>query len=134
MNHYGVQAQTHWRTHLPRSYSEIPDPETFFTEMGQRTETRIADLQWQLAGSDQPGEGYLNKVGRLNNAKTRAEEIVLREEVLATPEKTTYYDLDRDLDLTETDPTQPDPNDGWVVVDPNTVIDEVDELSRRFVP
>src|SRR5437879_3349161 len=103
MNHYGAQAQTHWRTYLPQSYAQIPDPETFFSEMGERVATQIADLQFQLAGDDLPGEGYLGKVGRLNNAKMRAEEIVLREQVLATPENTMRYDPDSDLDIEETD-------------------------------
>jgi hypothetical protein len=37
---------------------------------------QIADLTAQLAGPDTPGESYLEKVGRLSNARSRATEIV----------------------------------------------------------
>jgi hypothetical protein len=134
MNHYGTQAQNHWRNYLPESYAQISDPATFFTELGERAETQIVDLQVQLAGEDIPGEGYLGKVGRLNNAKMRAEEIVLREEVLIAPEKTTYYDPELDLDVEEPEESEATRGDGWIVIDPNKVIDEVEEESRRFVP
>lgn len=38
---------------------------------------QIADLTAQLAGPDVPGESYLEKVGRINNARSRATEIVM---------------------------------------------------------
>lgn len=149
MNHYGTQAQNHWRTHLPQSYSQITDPTTFFTELGERVETQIVDLQIQLAGEDVRGEDFLAKVGRLNNAKMRAEEIVLREQVLITPEKTTYYDseLDRDVEETEQERAEAEREKGWIPLteDPthpywrrkramelNPDYDE--EEIRRFVP
>ena len=39
----------------------------------------------QLAGPDPVGEGYLEKVGRLNAARMQAEEVVLRELILPAP-------------------------------------------------
>lgn len=86
MNSYGTQAKAHWQRWLPTRYASLPDPESFFTELGQRVETRIGDLMMELTGPDQPEEGYLEKVGRLNNARARATEIVLRESVLLDPE------------------------------------------------
>jgi hypothetical protein len=43
----------------------------------------IADLTDRILeaeGGDPPGEGYLEKVGRLNNARSRAAEIVAAQE------------------------------------------------------
>jgi hypothetical protein len=96
MNHYGAQAQQHWREWLPTRYSQIPDPTTFFTQLGLRVAEEVSELSQQLAGPDTPGEDYLQKVGRLNSARMRAEEIVLREEVLLEPEPELTPQLEQD--------------------------------------
>ena len=86
MNHYGVTAQRHWERWLPARYAAIQDPDSFFSTLGEEVAERIADLTLDLAGDDPPGEDYLVKVGRLNMARLQAEEIVLREQVLLSPE------------------------------------------------
>ena len=43
-------------------------------------------LAWDLAGDDPPGEEYLDKAGRLGEARHRAEQIVLDEMILLPPE------------------------------------------------
>lgn len=108
MNSYGMQAKAHWQRWLPTRYAGLTDPESFFTELGQRVETRIGDLMMELAGPDQPEAGYLETVGRLNNARARATEIVLRESVLLDPEPGTE-------EMGE-DPTS-DPVDGPMLTD-----------------
>ena len=65
MNYYGEIAMRHWARWLPSQYAAIEDPDSFFSDLGSRAEHRIADLAYQFAGDDQPGEGYLGKVGRL---------------------------------------------------------------------
>ncbi|HZX03629.1 hypothetical protein [Kribbella sp.] len=40
---------------------------------------QVINLTTELAGSDEPGEGFLAKTGRLNAAGSRAEELVLHE-------------------------------------------------------
>lgn len=94
MNSYATRADRHWSQYRPQAYGQIPETDrtTFFTEMGERAASRIGDLTLELAGEDPPGETYLDKVGRLNMAKLRAEEIVLPEEVLAEPEPGTEED------------------------------------------
>jgi hypothetical protein len=82
MNRYGAQAMSHWRTYDPAKYAAIEDPETFFTELGELAETQIQDLEHDLAGTDPPGETYLQKVGRLRMARLQAEEQVLAELIL----------------------------------------------------
>ena len=63
-------------------YATIADPQTFFQELGEQAETQIQELAARLAGPDQPGEEYLQKVGRLNMARLQAEEAILTELVL----------------------------------------------------
>jgi hypothetical protein len=101
-------AMRHWRTHLPERFAQLNEPETFFAEMGERAAAQVEELQVSLAGKDTPGEEYLAKVGRLTNARMRAEEIVLREEVLLAPPETAEEDYtDEDWDVwTEEDREQ----------------------------
>jgi hypothetical protein len=86
MNYYGEIAQRHWARWLPLQYAAIPNPDSFFSDLGIRVEARIDELADQLAGDDQPGEGYLTKAGRIGQARRQAEEIVLSEMVLLEPE------------------------------------------------
>ena len=53
---------------------------------GVEVEAEIAEVAAALAGNDLPGEGFLAKLGRLNMARLQAEERVLSERVLVTPE------------------------------------------------
>src|ERR1022692_5348285 len=86
MNQYGAMAERHWRRWLPERYQAIQDPDSFFSILGEETAIQIADLAVVLAGDDPPGEGYLEKVGRLNMARLQAEERVLAERGLLEPE------------------------------------------------
>lgn len=79
MNKYGKLAMNHWAKTDPGRFAAIEDPQTFFRDLGEQAETQIQDLAQQLAGPDQPGEEYLQKVGRLNMARLQAEEKVLSE-------------------------------------------------------
>ena len=86
MNKYGWIAKKHWTEFRPIALAELPDSGEFFSTLGEQMEARIIDLTIQMEGSDSPGEGYLEKVGRLNAAKMQAEEIVLAETVYSTVE------------------------------------------------
>ena len=86
VNHYGEMAQQHWARWLPGRYAAIEDPDSFFSDLGNRAEERIDGLAQDLAGDDPPGEGYLAKAGRLGEARHRAEQIVLTEMILLEPE------------------------------------------------
>ena len=97
MNVYGERAMEHWRRWLPARYATIQDPEAFFSTLGSQAESQVLDLAEQLEGPDLPGEGYLEKVGRLNMARMQAEELVLREVILLEPEpETAETDEDHD--------------------------------------
>lgn len=86
MNYYGEMARDHWAQWLPGRYAAIEDPDSFFSDLGSQAEARIDTLADELAGADQPGEGYLNKAGRLGQARRQAEEIVLADMILLEPE------------------------------------------------
>jgi hypothetical protein len=86
MNYYGEMAREHWARWLPSRLAEIRDRDSFFSDLGSQAEARIDALADQLAGDDQPGEGYLAKAGRLGQARRQAEEIVLPEIILLDPE------------------------------------------------
>ena len=92
MNRYGVMARSHWARWLPRRYATISDPDSFFSTLGQETARQIDELAAELAGDDQPGEGYLEKAGRLAAARSQAEEIILPQQVLLPPESETSED------------------------------------------
>ena len=76
---YSQIAQDHWRTTQPDRYRALEDPETFFRQLGEQIETQVQELAQRLAGPDEPGEEYLQKVGRLNMARLQAEEAILAE-------------------------------------------------------
>jgi hypothetical protein len=87
MNQYGRRTQRYWQQNLPTQYAQIPNPETFFAQLGETMAEQIADLAEQIAGPDPAGEDYLSKLGRLNMARTTAETEVFRE-TLPQPEST----------------------------------------------
>jgi len=89
VNRYGLMAQRHWAQWLPQRYATISEPDSYFSTLGQEVTQQIEELTLELAGDDQPGEEYLAKAGRLTAARSRAEEIVLPQQVLLTPEPET---------------------------------------------
>lgn len=97
MNRYGRQAETMWKQACPGRYAELEDPEAFFTGLGEQAMEMVLELEVRIAGPDVPGEGYLEKVGRLNAARNQAEEIA-RAEILAPPETEEPETEDEDPD------------------------------------
>jgi hypothetical protein len=79
MNSFATRMMSRWRTIDPEGFAAIEDPETFFSSLAAEAEIQIQDTQTELAGPDLPDEQTLGKVGRLNAARSQAEEIVLAE-------------------------------------------------------
>lgn len=79
MNRYGTQLMEQWKAADPQFVSSLSDPKAHFEQMGRQVEEEISELLPTLEGSDQPGETYLQKVGRLQAARTQAEEMILSE-------------------------------------------------------
>jgi hypothetical protein len=86
VNSYGSKALGHWRRYLPGQLAQIPDPEAFFTHLGETAATQIDQIADALAQTQPPGEGYLDEVARLQTARTTAEMQVTREMILVDPQ------------------------------------------------
>ncbi|MFK4184346.1 hypothetical protein ACI2L4_10055 [Streptomyces sparsogenes] len=82
MNRYGEQAMTHWKENKPLAFRELEDPEMFFTALGEEIATEIETRARELSGKEPDGEGYLQRLQRLNTSRLEAEGEVLRERVL----------------------------------------------------
>jgi len=85
MNRYAQIAQQHWTRWLPERVAAMTDQQTFFETLGEDVERQIDEMATALAGEDRPGETYLEKLGRLREARMTAESDVLRETVLLPP-------------------------------------------------
>ena len=86
MNEYALMAHEHWKRFRPTHYASLPDRETFFATLGQQAQTEIETRAQRLAGADPAGEGYMQKLRRLETAKRTARDEVIREMILVTPE------------------------------------------------
>jgi hypothetical protein len=96
MNRYGRIAQEHWERWAPTRYAALEDPTAFFTDLGEQIEREVLELATHLAGPDPAGEEYLAKVGRLQAARSQAEEQVLHELAYVSDDPT--QDLSEDLE------------------------------------
>jgi hypothetical protein len=76
---YASLLEDDWRERIPDQYAAIPDRRRFFTELARRMEAEIDTISAELAGSPPPGETYWQRVGRLNEATSRAREIVMND-------------------------------------------------------
>jgi hypothetical protein len=85
VNQYGTKALNHWRKNLPGHLAQIPDQEAFFTQLGETAAEQIEQIADSLTQA-QPGEGYLEELGRLETARRMAEMQVSREILLVDPE------------------------------------------------
>lgn len=86
MNRYGVQARKFWEQLAPTALSEMEDPNQHFSMLGEEALEQVTTLAMALAGPDLPEETYFQKVGRLENAKLRAEEIVRADLLMPSPD------------------------------------------------
>lgn len=77
MNRYGKRLREHYASHRATELAALEDPEAFFEALGTRIETEIDALADQIAGPSSPSEGYLERMGRLTEARSTAESEVL---------------------------------------------------------
>lgn len=93
MNRYGRLLMSQWQQADPQRFSQIPDPEAFFTRKGRELATEIQTLAATLAGTDRPSESYLEKTARLSTARFNAESDLIREALLPSPGEETEEPL-----------------------------------------
>lgn len=82
---YTAVVRQYWTRYRPAATSQLPNPEAFFERLGTQIEAEVSDLTARMQGPDWPGETYLDKVGRLNSARSRAEEQVLADLLYSQP-------------------------------------------------
>lgn len=99
MNHYGQLALDNSRNHRPVAYSQIPNPDEFFTRAGEEIAAAISDTRDQILGPPRPDEDLESYRLRSYQALATAKELVLAEHHLFQPETTEMEDLDEDPDL-----------------------------------
>jgi hypothetical protein len=96
---YARMAEQHWRQFLPSQVAQMTDPDSFFLELGAEAADQIDNLTFDLAGDSPPGETYMQRLGRLNMARVRAEEAVLPELILLPAEPGTEEEEDSTAEL-----------------------------------
>lgn len=100
MNQHGHRIKAHWTAFRPEAYAQMENPDEFFAQAGEEAATTIAELSRQLEGQDLPGEDYLEKVARLNNARAAATAIAYDQSGLMSTETSRE---EWEGDTTETD-------------------------------
>ncbi|MHB8463758.1 MAG: hypothetical protein ACYDH6_22560 [Acidimicrobiales bacterium] len=105
MNTYGRQAQEHMRRYLPERFATIPDPSSYFRELGEQVAEQILAVERGLIPPAAPGEPWIDTVGKAKMARMMAAEQVMAEMVWLTPENQ------------PDEPTIGD-NGGWIGSDP----------------
>lgn len=74
-----------WPWFGPPWYEQVEDLDTYLAAFRRALTLRAGELAEDLAGDDQPAEGYLAKAGRLTAARLQAEEIINHEYGSLTP-------------------------------------------------
>lgn len=69
----------HYARHRATEVAAIADPEGFFDQLGEQISLEVQALADQIAGPSSPSEGYVERLGRLTEAKMTAESAILRE-------------------------------------------------------
>lgn len=105
MNTYGRQAQEHMRRYLPERFATIPDPSSYFRELGEQVAEQILAVERGLIPRAAPGESWIDTVGKAKMARMMAAEQVMAEMARLTPEN---------------EPGEPmmGDNGGWIGTDP----------------
>jgi hypothetical protein len=80
------RCQLLWPWFGPPWYEQVEDLGAYLAAFRRALTLQAGELAEELAGGDQPGEGYLVKAGRLTAARHQAEEIIRHEYSPLTPE------------------------------------------------
>jgi hypothetical protein len=79
MNMHGRHAMETMQNHDPKSFSEIEDPETYFSNLGNQIQEQIGNVMESLIQHDTQGRSTLEIIGERNMAKVRARGKVYQE-------------------------------------------------------
>ncbi len=102
MNHHGRLALEFSQQHRPRALAAIPDPDAYFTRIGEEIAVGVSRLRDQILGPAREGEGPDALRIRSSQAQAAATEVVLSQHPLFQPEEvdpeTEEWTEDPDLD------------------------------------
>lgn len=79
MNTHGRHAMETMQNHDPKSFSEIEDPETYFSNLGTQIQEQIEILMPQLLPPRTEDQSTLDVLGGINMARVRARGKVYQE-------------------------------------------------------
>lgn len=101
MNRYGQMALQHTQRHRPGAYSQISDPDAFFTTAGEEIAAAVTAQRDEILGPPRPGESPEAYQLRGYQALATAEELTLTDHHLFGPDSltTTGEDWTDDPDL-----------------------------------
>lgn len=88
MNRYGLRAQRYYARWAPKALAEIPEPETFFSELGDLIQGQVLQISQEMESTLDPAAPYLERVAQLRAVQRDAEEVAMTDYVygLVLPE------------------------------------------------
>lgn len=104
MNEYGHTAYDRTRQHRPDSFSQIPDPDRFFEQVGDEIAAEVSRLRDEILGQPRPGETLEEYRHRSYQALRTAEEMTIADHPMFQPTpdtNTTVEDWSDDPDLAD---------------------------------
>ncbi|MDO5752463.1 hypothetical protein [Arthrobacter sp.] len=102
MNTHGQHAMETMKNHDPETFSQIPNPEDYFSTLGKQIQEQIEELMPQLLPPRTSDQDTLEVLGGINMARFRAREMVYQEMI--------YSSIPPEPEIMEDNP-QPDPDE-----------------------
>lgn len=84
MNTRGQHAMETMRNHDPESFSQIQDPEGYFSTLGDQIQEQIWQMTESLLPQRTEGQDAMEFIGRSNMARVQARELVYQEMIYAS--------------------------------------------------
>lgn len=84
MNTHGRHAMDTMKNHDPKSFSEIQNPEAYFSTLGTQIQEQIEIMMPQLLPPRTADQSTLDVLGGINMARVRARELVYQEMIYAS--------------------------------------------------
>jgi hypothetical protein len=97
MNRYGQMVLNRHREFRPDEFAQIENPTAFFTEVGEEIQAAVSDLRDQILAGQRPWEDLEDYRRRSTQALAEAEEVIMADHHLLTPQ------ANEDEDLTQVD-------------------------------
>ncbi|MCY0905774.1 hypothetical protein [Arthrobacter sp. H14-L1] len=84
MNTHGRHAMETMQNHDPETFSQVQNPEEYFSTLGSQIEDQIGNVMDSLIQRDTRGRSTLEILGERNMARLRAREMVYQEMIYSS--------------------------------------------------